>query len=75
MTDIERVAQRLGMKPSEITDVVVVADGVLAQTHDGVWTLIGNDGELVCNVDGPDLGADDEADQPKKPAAKRRSRA
>lgn len=75
MTDIEQVAQRLGMKPSEVTEVIVVDAGVLARTHDGVWTLIGNDGELVCNVDGPDLGADEEPTEAKKPAMKRRSRA
>jgi len=46
MSEIEEIAQRLGMKQSEITDVVPVADGEAVQTHDGQWTLIRNNGEL-----------------------------
>lgn len=58
MTDIEQVAQRLGMKPSEVVKVVLTADGVVAQTHDWQWTLIRNDGELAFRVD-PPLDPDD----------------
>jgi hypothetical protein len=53
MTDIESCAQRLGMKPSEVVEVVLAADGVLVQTHDWQWTLIRNDGALVFRVDPP----------------------
>ena len=71
MSDIEQVAQRLGMKPSEVTNVVLVADGAAVQTHDGQWTLIANDGELVFGIDDPTV--DGEASEPKKTAPKRRS--
>jgi hypothetical protein len=54
MTDIEKVAQRLGMKPSEVTEVVLTADGVAVRTHDWQWTLIRNDGELVFGIEPPD---------------------
>lgn len=54
MSDIEQVARRLGMKPSEVTKVVLVADGVAVQTHDWQWMLIRNDGELVFGIEPPD---------------------
>jgi hypothetical protein len=53
MDDIEQIAQRLGMKQSEITDVVPVGDGAAVQTHDGQWTLITNDNELVFGIGDP----------------------
>ena len=64
-----QVAQRLGMKPGEIIDVQLDADGVLAQTHDGNWTLIRNDGELEFRAKDPGTAV-----EPIK-AAKGRSRA
>jgi hypothetical protein len=72
-SDIEQVAERLGMKPSEVTEVVVDADGVLAQTKDEKWTLIRDNGVMEFNVPGPD--ADDAEVEPKKaaPAPKGRS--
>jgi hypothetical protein len=51
--DIENVAQLMGMRQSEIVEVVPGADGVLVRTHDGVWTLIDGDGQLVHSVAGP----------------------
>lgn len=85
--DIDAIARRLGMKRDEIIEVVLDADGVLVQTHDGVWTLIGNDGELRHQVPSPAPTAvdPDEANaamlrgfrgepEPAKPAPKRRSR-
>lgn len=50
---IKSIARRLGMRESEIIETVLDADGVLVQTHDGVWTLICNDGELEHRVAGP----------------------
>jgi hypothetical protein len=73
VSDIEEVALRLGMKPSEVTNMVLVADGVAAQTHDGQWTLITNDGELVFDIDDPTVEGDAGEATPKKPAPKRRS--
>jgi len=53
MDDIGQIAQRLGMKPSEIVDVKQATVGVLAQTHDGNWTLIRDDGGLEFNPADP----------------------
>jgi hypothetical protein len=55
MDDIEsvvRVARQLGMKVSEVLEVVQVDGGELAdggqlvRTHDGQWTLIRDDGTM-----------------------------
>jgi hypothetical protein len=86
MDDIEQVAHRLGMKPSEVTNVILVDDGVAAQTHDGQWTLITNDGELVFGIDDPTAPRDEaeaamlrgfrgepEPEPETKPTPKRRS--
>lgn len=58
MDDIERCARLLGMKPSEVLEVMQVDGGELACTHDGVWTLIREDGELVFRVVPPTPPAD-----------------
>lgn len=77
-SDVEEIAQVLGMKTSEVVDVEQVADGTLAKTHDGNWTLIRDDG--VLEFLGQDLGVDraekaitEEAS--KKPAPKGRGQA
>lgn len=79
MDDIERCAQLLGMRRREVLEVVPVDGGDLVQTHDGTWTLVGNDGELTFGVAGPaapvDAGEADPEDEPAtKPAPKRQSR-
>lgn len=76
---MDNVARVLGMKPSEITETVLDADGVLVRTHDGVWTLIRNDGSLVHRVADPTdkaavEPAEDSGDDEAKPAPKRRAR-
>jgi len=63
MDDIEQVACRLGMKPSEIVKTMDTADGMLVQTHDWQWTLIRPDGELVFRVD-PPVDPDDAIREP-----------
>lgn len=86
--DVERVAQLLGMKPSEVVEVLLDVDGVLAQTHDGNWTLIRNDGTLEFRGASKPLVDADEATEamlrgfrgepepePKKAAPKGRGRA
>jgi len=63
---VERAAQLMGMRQSEIVEIVPGADGVLVRTHDDVWTLIDGDGQLVHSVAGPqrDSGQPDpEADE------------
>lgn len=77
MNDIERCAQLMGMKPSEVVEVVLDADGVLVQTHDGQWTLIRDDGTLQPGA-APEPAVERDADvvdpDPAKPAPKRRGR-
>lgn len=73
--DAELAAEALGMKEREITDVRQDAEGLLAQTHDGNWTLIRDGG--VLEFLGQDLG---ERVKPaeveeSKPAPKGRSQA
>lgn len=53
MDDKARCAQLLGMKRAEIVAVVLDDDGLLAQTHDGVWTLVRPDGSLVHRAAAP----------------------
>jgi len=48
------VAPVLGMKEREVVDVRTDADGTLARTHDGNWTLIRDGG--VLEFLGQDLG-------------------
>jgi hypothetical protein len=72
----EDAAKVLGMKPEEVTDVQLDADGTLAQTKDGHWTLIRDSGTLEHL--GQDLGErveDEPAEEPKKaaPAPKARN--
>lgn len=52
--DVAEVAQALGMKEREVVDVQPGADGTLARTHDGNWTLIRDGG--VLEFIGQDLG-------------------
>lgn len=91
MDDIEsvvRVARQLGMKVSEVLEVVQVDGGELAdggqlvRTHDGQWTLVRDDGtlrpaEAPAVVLERDSGVDEPAaEEPadEKPAPKRRGR-
>ena len=53
MDEIE-AARILGMKRSEVLAAVPGDNGDLVQTHDGQWTLIRSDGELVYRADAPD---------------------
>jgi glycerophosphoryl diester phosphodiesterase len=46
-------AKRLGMKVTEITDVVETGDGHVVTTHDGTRTLVADDGGLVFGVGAP----------------------
>ena len=86
MDDIEsvaRVARQLGMKVSEVLEVVQVDGGELAgggqlvRTHDGQWTLVRDDG-TVQPAEAPELVVERDhgtaEQEPEKPAAKRRSR-
>lgn len=70
-SDVEEIAQVLGMKTSEVVDVEQVADGTLAKTHDGNWTLIRDGG--VLEFLGQDLG--ERAIEPTKAAPKGRGQA
>ncbi len=45
MDEIE-CARLMGMKQSEVVEVVPVDDGQAVRTHDGQWTLIRDDGTL-----------------------------
>lgn len=78
MDDIESVARQMGMKPSEVLEVVQVDGGQLVRTHDGQWTLVRDDGTCVASA-APgatlerDAGVVEPVEQP-KPAAKRRGR-
>ena len=47
MDDIERCAQKLGMRRREVTEVLPVDGGDLVRTHDGLWTLIRDDGLIT----------------------------
>jgi hypothetical protein len=82
MSDIERVAAAMGMKPHrEVQEVVPVDDGYAAHTHDGRWTLVRDDGttspceapEMVVERDHGTAEPEQVAD-PEKPATKRRGR-
>jgi hypothetical protein len=53
MDDIERCAQQLGMRRREVTEVLPVDGGDLVRTHDGLWTLIRDDGTLTHRVAAP----------------------
>lgn len=74
-SDVEQIARVLGMRTDEVVDVQLDAEGVLAQTHDGNWTLIRDGG--VLEFLGQDLGerAADAAEEPKPVAPKGRGRA
>jgi hypothetical protein len=71
---LEQVAHLMGMKPSEVREVVEVGDGVKARTHDGRWTLIRDDGTFEL-TDAPAVTVERdhgvaEPDAEAKPAAK-----
>ena len=89
MDDIERCAQKLGMRRREVLEVVAVDGGDLVHTHDGLWTLIRDDGTIAHRVPGraPLVDADEaeaamlrgfhgepEGEPAVKPAPKRRGR-
>lgn len=46
MNDIERAAAQMGMKRSEVLEVVPVDDGHAVRTHDEQWTLVRDDGTM-----------------------------
>lgn len=79
MDDIERVARVMGMKRTEVQEVVPVDDGHAVRTHDGQWTLVRDDGTMRPG-DAPevtlerDSGVDDVVLEDPKPASKRRGR-
>lgn len=88
MDDIKRFAAVLGMKPQrEVQEVVPVGDGHAVRTHDGQWTLVRADGQLVHGVAAPEPAVEvahaddpdpepvaDGPQAPAKPAPKRRAR-
>lgn len=51
--DIERCARLMGMKQSEVLEVVPADGGDLVRTHDGAWTLVRADGSLGHHADAP----------------------
>jgi hypothetical protein len=46
MTEIERCARLMGMKPAEVVEAVSVDEGHAVRTHDGQWTLVRDDGTV-----------------------------
>jgi hypothetical protein len=75
----EKYAALLGMKPSEVCEVVPVDGGHKVRTHDGQWTLVAEDGAMTFRTSAPELksaGDEPEAEQPQaapKPRGRGRS--
>lgn len=59
---IEQHARQVGMKPTEVLEVVPVDDGHAVRTHDGQWTLVRDDGVLVHAYPAPESPTSGEAD-------------
>ena len=74
---IELYAQLMGMKPSEVLEVVSVDDGHAVRTHDGQWTLVRDDGTVRPGA-APDVVLERDSGvvepEPEKPTPKRRGR-
>lgn len=67
---LEHIARGMGMKPHrEVLEVVKAGDGYKVRTHDGQWTLVDGDGNVIREAPEP---ATDEAGA--KTAAKRQAR-
>lgn len=76
MDDIERYARLMGMKRSEVLEVVPGDGGARVRTSDGAWTHV-SDGTFTL-VDAPEVTLERDSGtvepEPEKPAPKRRGR-
>jgi hypothetical protein len=55
-------ARALGMKDTEVVDVTDIDGGTVVTTHDGVQTLVAEDGTVHAYAEQPDGQPDEEVD-------------
>jgi hypothetical protein len=63
-------ARALGMKDTEVVDVTDIDGGTVVTTHDGVQTLVADDGTVHAYAEPPEEQPEEEvADEPQEQAA------